>query len=102
MTRLVFSQPLMFGVVVALCGLILAAVFYDPLQLFERRTELKEQLEGDERSRRYQSNRQRNQKMEEIDQLLEKVGEHGLNSLSKAEREQLDKYSQELRGERTR
>jgi len=94
--RLVFAEPWMFGVVLGLSGIILIVLILDPLHLLERRFDRANVPEGGERDRRYAENRTRNQKLAEIDRLLDKVSEQGLQSLSDAERTKLEQLSKEV------
>ena len=94
----VLADPQMFALVLIIAILILLVLLFDPLHLLEHRFEFGKSPAGDERSRRYASNRRRNQKMAEIDRLLEKVARHGMNSLSKSERKRLDQLSKEVNG----
>lgn len=94
----VLAEPGLFALVLALSILILLAILFDPLHLLEHRVEFGGLSAGDERSRRYESNRRRNQKMAEIDRLLDKIAKHGANSLSKSDRQRLDQLSKEVNG----
>lgn len=95
--RLVLAQPTLFAVVIGLSVMMLLLILLDPLHLLElRRRARGDTATGDERERRYNFNRTRRDKLAEIDRLLDKVGEHGLHSLSPAERKRLDELSQEL------
>ena len=100
---LMTASPAMFAGVLLLSILILVATIFDPLQLIEKRLEevtSRERPAGSERFRRYDEVRERNRKIKEIDRLLDKVAASGMQSLSKSERERLDKLSKELHGGR--
>jgi hypothetical protein len=92
------SNPLLFTVVLAISGIILFALIFDPLQLLERRIIQREQPAGDQRYHRYDEARERNRKMAEIDRLLDKVAKAGIDSLSKSERGRLERLSREMAG----
>jgi membrane associated rhomboid family serine protease len=94
----VMAEPGLFAAVLVISVVILLAIIFDPLHLLEHRIEFGGLSAGDERSRRYESNRRRNQKMAEIDRLLDKMAKHGANGLSKSERQRLDQLSKEVSG----
>jgi len=94
--RLVLAQPVLFTVVMALSVVLLLWIVLDPLQLIQFRLGREEGFVGDERDRRYYENRVRRQKLEEIDRLLDRVSEYGIQSLSPAERQRLDQLSKEI------
>jgi len=97
--ELIFAQPWMFAGVLLLSLAIMGMLLLDPLHLvklpFEER---KPEPVGGERMRRYQENSARNKKMATLDELLEKVAENGIDSLSDAQRKQMEQLSQELYG----
>jgi hypothetical protein len=93
---LVLLQPVMFTVVLAISGGMLLWIVLDPLQLIQFRRKRADEFIGDERERRYYENRMRRQKIEEIDRLLDRVNENGIQSLTPAERERLDHLSREI------
>lgn len=95
---MVLAEPRMFAAVLVISIAILLVILFDPLRLLEHRIEFGKTPAGDERSRRYESNRRRNEKMAEIDRLLDKVARNGIDSLSKAERKRLDQLSKEMNG----
>ena len=95
---LVTADPQMFALVLIISVIVLLVILFDPLHLLEHRLEFGRSPAGDERSRRYESNRRRNQKMAEIDRLLDKVARSGVDSLSKSERKRLDQLSKEVNG----
>jgi len=72
----------------------------DPGQLLEFRFKFGVQPKGHQRYHRYDEARERREKREAIDRLLDKVAARGINSLSRREREKLDRYSEEMRGPR--
>jgi membrane associated rhomboid family serine protease len=94
----VLAAPWLFALVVGLSVAILLALLRDPFRLLERRFEGGEPPAGGGRERRYTENRGRNQKLAEIDALLDKVAERGIASLSAAEREKLERLSREVDG----
>ena len=97
------ASPAMYAAVIVLSLLILALTVFDPFHLLERRLESvgeKNRPVGSERFQRYDDARARNRKMEEVDRLLDKVAASGLASLSRAERERLDRLSKEIRSRR--
>jgi membrane associated rhomboid family serine protease len=95
--ELVFSQPWMFATVLGLSLLILTALIKDPLGLWTRRFSGEAGHRPHERFQRYDEARERNAKMSEIDRLLDKVAAEGLGSLSREEREKLERISKELK-----
>jgi len=94
----VMADPRMFALVLIISIAILLLLLFDPLHLLEHRIEFGKTPAGDERSRRYELNRRRNQKLAEIDRLLDKVARDGIDSLSKSERKRLDQLSKEMNG----
>ena len=94
--QLMFAQPWLFALVLGLSVAILAALVFDPLGLWEARFAETETPVGGERERRYAENRNRNEKLAEVDRLLDKVSQHGLQSLSDAERTRLEQLSKEV------
>lgn len=99
--ELIFAQPWMFATVLCLSGGILWLLLADPLQLIKLPFEEKEVPAAGERLRRYQENNARNQKVAELDALLDKVARDGMDSLSKTQRERMENLSKEIYG-RTR
>ncbi len=96
----VFAAPWLFGAVLTLSLIILVVMIRDPGQLLEFRFKFGVQPKGHQRYHRYDEARERREKREAIDRLLDKVAARGINSLSRREREKLDRYSEEMRGPR--
>jgi hypothetical protein len=96
--QLIFAEPRMFAGVLGLSLLILFILILDPLHLVKWPFQRKEEPVGGERARRYQENSVRNQKMTELDGLLEKVARGGMPSLSNSQRKRLEQLSKELYG----
>lgn len=96
----IFAEPWMFAGVLGLSLGILFVLMRDPGQLLEFRLNFGAQPQGNQRYQRYDEARERREKMEEIDRLLDKVAAHGMNSLSRAERERLETLSKEMGGSR--
>jgi membrane associated rhomboid family serine protease len=96
--RMFLAAPWMLAGVLGLSLIVLLLLILDPLHLLEFRLEGRDSTADGERSRRYSENRQRNQKIAEIDRLLDKVNHGGLQSLSNSERRKLAQLSKELGG----
>ncbi len=100
--EMIFAAPAMFATVLMLSGLILLVLIFDPWHRLERRLQPDSPADfgpgGDERTRDYAANRTRRLKKEEIDRLLDKVAEGGIQKLSTAERKRLDELSKEVYG----
>lgn len=94
--RMIFAAPGLFVTVLALSLVILWWLIGDPLRLRRRRSDNYDAALGDDRSQRYQHNRRRNEKLAEIDGLLDKVSQQGIHSLSASERKRLETLSKEL------
>jgi len=92
------ATPGMFALVLGLSVVILLALVFLPHYKADRRfgKNEKDAPVGDERWRRYQENRERNNKQLELDALLEKTARDGLQSLSDSERERMEQLSKEL------
>ncbi len=95
---LIFAAPWMFAAVLGLSLIILIVLTFDPLHLLNLRIERNDSPAGEERSRRYAENRERNKKIAQIDKLLDKVQQVGIQKLSNSERKLLDQLSEELYG----
>ncbi len=95
----IFAAPWMFAGVLALSMTILIVLIRDPGQLLEFRFSYGAQPKGHQRYHRYDEARERREKMEAIDQLLDKVAAQGIHSLTRGERKKLDQLSKEV-GER--
>lgn len=96
----IFAAPWTFAGVLGLSIGILVLLLRDPGHLFEFKMNFGAQPQGSQRYQRYDEARVRREKMEEIDRLLDKVAAHGMHSLSRAEREQLESLSKEMGGRR--
>ena len=96
--QLIFAQPLLFAVVMGLSVVMLLVLGLDPMQLLKQRARSKPDsgFIGDERERRYYENRVRNEKLAEVDRLLDRVSRHGVQSLSPDERQRLARLSKEI------
>ncbi len=96
--QLVLAAPWMFVAVLGLSVTILAVLVYDPGHILDFRWYSANRSPGYERSREYDENRERNQKMAEIDRLLDKVSKGGVEKLSESERKKLSGLSKEIYG----
>jgi len=96
--RMVEAQPWMFAIAVGLSLVILLALIFDPFHNWDKMVKREQEFTGSDRDRRYASNRARNQKMAEVDRLLDKVAKGGVQSLSASEREKLERLSRDLGG----
>lgn len=96
----IFAEPWLFGGVLVLSLVILFILIRDPGHMLEFRLNFGSQPQGNQRYQRYDEARERREKMEEIDRLLDKVAAHGMNSLTRAEREELEALSKEIGGNR--
>lgn len=94
--QMITAAPGMFIVVLVLSLTILALLIFDPLRLLAKSDDANDVGLGGDRAQRYAANRTRNEKLAEIDQLLEKVSQHGINSLSRRERERLETLSKDV------
>ena len=94
--QLMFAEPWLFASVIGLAVAILAVLIVDPLGLWKARAAEADARFGGERERRYAENRNRSEKLAEVDRLLDKVAKHGLQSLSDAERKRLEQLSKEV------
>lgn len=94
----ILAAPALFAVVLGLAVVILIILIRDPGHMLEFKLKFGSQPQGNQRYQRYDEARERREKLEEIDRLLDKVAAHGLNSLSRAERERLETLSREMAG----
>jgi membrane associated rhomboid family serine protease len=94
--ELIFAAPWMFAIVLGLSLVILLALVglpsFSPAGWFAS----KKVPTGGERPRRYQENSDRNQKMAELDGLLDKIARDGIQALSDSQRKRLEQLSKEL------
>jgi membrane associated rhomboid family serine protease len=100
--RLIRAAPGTFAAVMILSSIILVILIRDPLCCFKWPFKNKAEPAGGERARRYEANRERNQKIAQMDELLDKISRDGLESLSTAQRKQLEQLSKELYDNRSR
>jgi hypothetical protein len=77
----------------------LLVLIFDPLHLLDRSSDEKPVAIGGERERRYEENRDRNEKTAEMDALLDKVARDGMPSLSNWQRKRLEQLSKDLYGQ---
>jgi membrane associated rhomboid family serine protease len=96
--RLVLAAPWMFAGVLGLSLIILWLLLAAPIQLFKWPSGSQEPSLGDERSRRYEQNSNRNKKLAEMDALLDQVAKGGVEKLSASERRRLEQLSKEIYG----
>lgn len=94
--QMVFAAPWLFAFVLLLSIAVLVVMVRDPGQLLEFRFIHGRQPKSTQRCQRYDEARERREKMEEIDRLLDKVAARGIHSLSGAERKKLDQLSKEV------
>ncbi|HEX9046629.1 MAG TPA: rhomboid family intramembrane serine protease [Verrucomicrobiae bacterium] len=95
--QLILAAPITFAVVLTVSLIVLLLLIFDPLHLafqFGKRD-----ADPGDRSRFYAENRARNEKMAELDGLLDLVARNGIESLSAAKRKKLEQLSKELYGE---
>jgi membrane associated rhomboid family serine protease len=93
---LILAQPGMFLTVLGLSIAMLLLIVFDPWHRLMNRSDSAHGPHGGERARRYMENRSRNQKLAEVDRLLDKVSARGIHSLSDSERKKLDQLSKEI------
>jgi len=93
---MISAAPGMFATVLGLSLVILAALIFVPHYSADLAFWKKDEPMGGERARRYQENAGRNEKMAELDGLLDKIAKEGISSLSAAERERMEQLSKEL------
>lgn len=96
--KLIFASPWMFAGVICLSLVILLVLIFDPIHLLDRRLHSDHHLPGGERLREYDENQRQNERKAEIDRLLEKVAQKGIEKLSTSERKRLDELSKEVYG----
>jgi membrane associated rhomboid family serine protease len=93
---LILAQPGLFLAVLGLSIAMLLVIVFDPWHRLFANHDSSHGPHGGERFRRYMENRSRNQKLAEVDRLLDKVSARGLHSLSDSERKKLDQLSREI------
>jgi membrane associated rhomboid family serine protease len=98
--QLVFAAPWMFASVTVLSLIVLLVLIFDPAHLLEGSLKFSKTSPGDRRSKEYDENIERNQKKAEIDRLLDKVAQKGIDKLSNSERKKLDELSKEIYGQK--
>ena len=94
--NMISAAPGMFATVLGLSLVILVALIFVPHYSADLGFGKKDEPMGGERARRYQENAGRNEKVAELDGLLDKVAKNGLKSLSDSEREKMERLSKEL------
>jgi membrane associated rhomboid family serine protease len=92
--RLVLAAPATFAIVIGVASAILCLLVFDPMRLLGRRERPKDS--DGERTRRYEENRNRNEKIAELDRLLDKVSNCGIETLSTSQRKRMEQLSREL------
>jgi membrane associated rhomboid family serine protease len=95
---MVFAAPWMFLSVIGLSLIILLVLIFDPAHLLQHHLNLTGSSPGNEHSRVYDDNQSQNQKKVEIDRLLDKVAQKGMDKLSASERKKLDELSKDAYG----
>jgi membrane associated rhomboid family serine protease len=90
------ASPWMFFAASVLAVVILCILIFDPGILLESRFHFENRSPGNARSREYDENRALNEKKAEIDRLLDKVAQKGIEKLSNSERKRLDALSKEI------
>jgi membrane associated rhomboid family serine protease len=99
--QLIFAEPWLFLTVILMSSGVLALLILDPLRFWNFRiTDKVNASIGGERERRYDENNKQNQKITELDKLLDQVARGGINSLSKAQRTKMEQLSTELYGKK--
>ena len=96
--KLILAAPGMFAAVLGLSLAIMFVLIRDPLHLLNFQFERRVEPEVRDRAWRYQENRKRNEKMAELDMLLEQVSRGGMESLSSSQRKKLEQLSNEIYG----
>jgi len=103
--QLILAAPRTFAAVLILSVIVLVILIRDPLGVLGNPLDLWNLPAGDppepaagERARRYRENARRNQKMAELDRLLDLVAQRGIERLSSSERRKLEELSKELYG----
>jgi membrane associated rhomboid family serine protease len=96
--KMIFAAPGTFAVVLGVSLVILALLVLDPMHLMFRRDGVSASTDNGERSRRYRENSDRNRKLAEVDDLLEKVSRGGIENLSAGQRKKLEQLSKEVYG----
>ena len=94
--NMIFAAPGMFAMVLGLSLVILMALIFVPDYSATLSFRKPDEPMGGERTRRYQENATRNEKMSELDGLLDKIAKKGIKSLSDTERERMERLSKEL------
>ncbi|MDR3456980.1 MAG: rhomboid family intramembrane serine protease [Verrucomicrobiae bacterium] len=94
--NMIIAAPGMFALVLGLSLVILVVLILGPNHSGGRSFWKKNETVGGERARSYQENADRNEKVAELDGLLDKVAKQGIKSLSDLERERMEQLSKEL------
>ncbi|HEY4415679.1 MAG TPA: rhomboid family intramembrane serine protease [Verrucomicrobiae bacterium] len=93
---LIAAAPWMFSGVLILSIIFMVILIFDPLHLLEHQFASDGQKRGNVRYQEYDKTQARNQKLKEIDRLLDKVSQGGLSKLSNSERKRLEQLSGEI------
>lgn len=99
--HLITVAPWLFATVILLSLVVLLFLILDPLHVLK--LDLTGKIDpsvGGERERRYIENQRRNKKIEDLDKLLEKVAQKGMQSLSSSERAKMEQLSKEIYDDR--
>ncbi len=96
--RLIFASPGLFATVLVLSVAILMTLIFNPLEFFGRKNEMHDVPLNGDRARRYTENRRRNERLAEIDALLDRVSKDGIHGLSTSQRKRLEELSKDLTG----
>jgi membrane associated rhomboid family serine protease len=92
------QAPWMFLAALGVAVTILCLLIFDPGHFLEQRFHFENRSPGDRRAREYDANRELNEKKAEIDRLLDKVSQRGMDKLSRSERKRLDALSKAIYG----
>jgi hypothetical protein len=96
--QLIQAAPRMFAGVLLLSLTILAFLIFDPLQLWNLRLGVRVETDADAPIHPRRPEVTRDQKLAELDRLLDQVSRNGLKSLSSAQRKKLEQLSREVYG----
>jgi hypothetical protein len=96
--QLIFAAPWMFAGVTSLSLVVLLVLIFDPAHSLEGSLKFSKTSPGDRRSKEYDENIERNRKKAEIDRLLDKVAQKGIDKLSNSEQKKLAELSKEIYG----
>jgi hypothetical protein len=96
--QLIQAAPRMFAGVLLLSLTILAFLIFDPLQLWNFRLGVRVEPDAAAPIQPRRPEVTRDQKLAELDRLLDQVSRNGLKSLSSAQRKKLEQLSREVYG----